>query len=62
LSAEFSPSVKRPFNFTSSIAVKPEYSLAMQAARFSNSASSAAVHQSRRLPSPSNLRPWSSNP
>ena len=31
-------------------------------ARSSNAFASSALHQSRRLPSPSDLRPWSSNP
>src|ERR1039457_2894977 len=38
LSALFSPSVSRPLSLTSSTAVKLEYSLAMHAARLSNSA------------------------
>jgi hypothetical protein len=62
LSAVFSPSVNSAFSFTPSVASKPEYSSAMHCALCSNSLLSSAVHQSWRLPSPSNFRPWSSNP
>ena len=45
MSAVFSPSVSLPFSFTSSTAVKPEYSSATHAARSSN-----ALRVGRRPP------------
>ena len=41
---------------------KPSYSFAMQSVRSSNAFRSSGVHQFARLPSASNLLPWSSKP
>src|ERR1035438_2302152 len=53
--------VKRPV-LMSSTTVYCEYWLETQVARWTNSAASCLVHQSRRLPLASNWRPWSSKP
>src|ERR1039458_2040806 len=61
LSAVFSPSVNLPLSLTSPLSsfteTKPEYSLAVQSTRCSNSLASSAVHQSRRFPSASYFAP-----
>src|SRR5580698_4645564 len=62
LSAVFSPNVSWPFTLTSSTATKPLYSFTSQSVMASYFFASSAVHQSERLPLPSNLRPWSSKP
>ena len=53
----FRPASSRPFSFMLSTATKFEYSSATQLTRFSNSFPSCSVHQSRRFPVGSNLRP-----
>ena len=63
LSAVFSPSVSLPLSFTSADGgVAGVLDRRRRCARSSNALPSAGVHQSRRLPSASNWRPWSSKP
>jgi hypothetical protein len=57
LSAVFSPSVSSPLTLVPGVASKPEYSSTMHLVRASNFFLSSSVHQSRRLPAASNLRP-----
>ena len=58
----FSPMVWRPLIFMPGSGVYDSNCAPSFAARSSNFFASSAVHQSRRLPSPSDLRPWSSKP